>query len=102
VQRRGRSRSRPYRAVALPVSLLLEPVWETLQFGQLNLRLMALIALDGLVERPRWPRGMLVGIAAAIELTPAAFVLFFLLRKDYGRAWPRPRRSSRRACWHSW
>jgi len=38
--------------------------------------------LDCLVRNPRWPRGMLVGVAAAVKLTPAAFVLFFLLRGD--------------------
>lgn len=60
----------------------LEPVLQTVEFGQINLVLMALVALDCLVDHPRWPRGMLIGIAAAIKLTPAAFVLFFLLRRD--------------------
>jgi alpha-1,2-mannosyltransferase len=67
-------------------ALGLEPVLQTIEFGQINLVLMALVALDCLVERPRWPRGMLIGIAAAIKLTPAAFVLFFLLRRDYRAA----------------
>jgi hypothetical protein len=58
-------------AVVLPVALLLEPVRETLGFGQVNLLLMALVALDCLHRRPRWPRGVLVGLAAAIKLTPA-------------------------------
>ena len=69
-------------SAALPVALLLEPVLETFKFGQVNLVLMALVAVDCLTERTRWPRGLLVGIAAAIKLTPAAFVLFFLLRGD--------------------
>jgi alpha-1,2-mannosyltransferase len=47
---------------------------------------MALVSLDCLTEKPRWPRGVLVGLAAAIKLTPAAFVLFFLLRRDYRAA----------------
>ena len=64
------------------MALLLEPVLETFKFGQVNLVLMALVAVDCLTERTRWPRGLLVGIAAAIKLTPAAFVLFFLLRGD--------------------
>jgi alpha-1,2-mannosyltransferase len=64
----------------------LEPVLQTIEFGQINLLLMALVALDCLVARPKWPRGMLIGIAAAIKLTPAAFVLFFLLRRDYRAA----------------
>ena len=67
-------------------ALGLEPVLQTIEFGQINLVLMALVALDCLVVRPRWPRGTLVGIAAAIKLTPAAFVLFFLLRRDYRAA----------------
>lgn len=64
----------------------LDPVLQTIEFGQINLLLMALVALDCLVDRPRWPRGLLIGVAAAIKLTPAAFVLFFLLRRDYRAA----------------
>jgi alpha-1,2-mannosyltransferase len=64
----------------------LEPVLQTIEFGQVNLVLMALVALDCLVARPKWPRGTLIGIAAAIKLTPAVFVLFFLLRRDYRSA----------------
>ena len=60
----------------------LEPVVQTIEFGQVNLLLMALVALDCLAREPRWPRGLLIGVAAAIKLTPAAFVLFFLLRRD--------------------
>lgn len=66
----------------LPMTLALEPVRETLYFGQINALLMALVVADCLVRAPRWPRGVLVGIAAAIKLTPAVFVLFFLLRGD--------------------
>ena len=70
----------------LPVALLLEPVRTTLAYGQINIVLMALVALDCLTPKPRWPRGALVGLAAAVKLTPAAFVLFFLLRRDYRAA----------------
>jgi alpha-1,2-mannosyltransferase len=66
----------------LPMMLALEPVRETLHFGQINALLMVLVVADCLVRSPRWPRGVLVGIAAAVKLTPAAFVLFFLLRGD--------------------
>lgn len=67
-------------------ALGLEPVLQTIEFGQINLLLMALVAVDILVARPKWPRGMLIGIAAAIKLTPAAFVLYFLLRRDHRSA----------------
>ena len=70
----------------LPAALLLEPVRSTLAYGQVNIVLMALVTLDCLTVEPRWPRGALTGLAAAVKLTPAAFVLFFLLRRDYRAA----------------
>ena len=70
----------------LPVTLLLEPVRNTLGYGQVNVALMALVAGDCLLPAPRWRRGALVGIAAAVKLTPAGFVLFFLLRRDWRAA----------------
>ncbi|MBF6516888.1 DUF2029 domain-containing protein [Nocardia cyriacigeorgica] len=73
-------------ATALPLALLLEPTVSTLDFGQVNLILMGLVAADCLPEKTKWPRGVLVGIAAAIKLTPAAFVLYFLVRRDYKAA----------------
>lgn len=60
--------------------LLLEPLRITLDLGQINLVLFGLVALDCLLPRTVWPRGLLVGLAAAIKLTPAIFVLFFLCR----------------------
>jgi alpha-1,2-mannosyltransferase len=67
---------------ALPAALLLEPVRSTLTYGQINALLMVLVSFDCLTRAPRWPRGIGVGIAAAVKLTPGAFVLFFLLRRD--------------------
>jgi alpha-1,2-mannosyltransferase len=66
----------------LPAVLMLEPVRNTLLYGQVNVALMALVSADCLTPSPRWPRGVLTGIAAAVKLTPAVFVLFFLLRRD--------------------
>jgi len=70
----------------LPVALLLEPVRNTINYGQVNVLLMALVSADCLARGPRWPRGALVGLAAAVKLTPGAFVLYFLLRRDYRAA----------------
>jgi alpha-1,2-mannosyltransferase len=67
---------------ALPAALLLEPVRSTLTYGQVNALLMALVAVDCLAPAPRWPRGIGVGVAAALKLTPGVFLLFFLLRRD--------------------
>ena len=73
-------------AVLLPASLLLEPVAGNLAFGQVNTALMALVMIDCFATRLPWPRGVLIGIAAAIKLTPAVFLLYFLLRKDFRAA----------------
>jgi alpha-1,2-mannosyltransferase len=82
----------------LPVAVLIEPVRTTLAYGQVNVVLMALVAFDCLapttVRRVRlpgtereiplgWPRGALIGLAAALKLTPAVFVLFFLARRQW-------------------
>ncbi|WP_240323423.1 glycosyltransferase 87 family protein [Amycolatopsis ruanii] len=70
--------------VVQAVALFSEPVRATLGFGQINLLLVLPVAVDALAPVRR--RGFLVGLAAAIKLTPAAFVLFFLLRKDFRAA----------------
>ena len=73
-------------AVLLPASLLLEPVWDTIWYGQINIVLMAMVVVDCLMAGKRWPRGVLIGIAAAIKLTPAVFLVYFLVRRDYRSA----------------
>ncbi|WP_084211868.1 glycosyltransferase 87 family protein [Pseudonocardia acaciae] len=82
----GRAGALAAGSAVLTLTLALEPVLETFRFGQVNLILMALVAVDCLAARTRWPRGLLIGIAAAVKLTPAAFVLYFLLRRDYRAA----------------
>jgi alpha-1,2-mannosyltransferase len=72
--------------LAVPLALFLEPVDDTIWFGQVNLVLMTLVVVDLLLVDPKWPRGTLVGIAVAIKLTPVVFLLYFLLRKDYRAA----------------
>ncbi|WP_043787615.1 glycosyltransferase 87 family protein [Amycolatopsis rifamycinica] len=69
-------------AALLLAAEVLEPVLRTLYAGQLDLLLLALVVLDVLVDTPRWPRGLLIGLAAAVKLTPAVFLLYFLFRRD--------------------
>ncbi|QGU01836.1 Polyprenol-phosphate-mannose-dependent alpha-(1-2)-phosphatidylinositol mannoside mannosyltransferase [Corynebacterium kalinowskii] len=72
-----------FACVMWPLALLSEPHTMNASFGQINVLVMALCVLD-LVPRKRWlPQGTLIGIAAAIKLTPVALCLFFLLRKDF-------------------
>ncbi|MCV7174673.1 glycosyltransferase 87 family protein [Mycolicibacterium sphagni] len=70
--------------VALAV-MYLEPIEANFDFGQINVVLMTLVIADCLPRRTPWPRGMLLGVAIALKLTPAVFLLYFLLRRD-GRA----------------
>ena len=74
----------PTAALALgAVVVVFEPFRQNFVFGQVNTVLMALVVADCLLPKTYWPRGVLVGLAAAIKLTPAVFVLFFLARKDW-------------------
>lgn len=73
-------------AGVLAVGLIVEPVYSTLNYGQINILLMAFVAADCLPTKTPWPRGLLLGLVAAIKLTPAVFILFFLLRKDFRAA----------------
>ena len=82
----GRTGGMVAASIALPLTVFLEPVSQTYQFGQVSLIMMALVAIDCLAGKTVWPRGFGIGLAAAIKLTPAAFILFFLVRKDYRSA----------------
>jgi len=63
------------------VTLLLEPMYHTLADGQVNLFLLAFVLGDvRRVARGR-PAGVGVGIAAAIKLTPAIFIVLLLLTR---------------------
>jgi alpha-1,2-mannosyltransferase len=76
-----------WSAVAVfAAALLLEPVFSTLDYGQINILLMAFVTADCLLRKTPWPRGLLIGFVAAVKLTPAVFVLYFLLRKDFRAA----------------
>jgi alpha-1,2-mannosyltransferase len=69
----------------LLVALVLEPVQRTLLYGQVNLFLMLLVLCDVFVLPRRW-RGSLIGLAAGVKLTPAIFVFYYLLRRDWAAA----------------
>lgn len=78
----------PITACLLPVATIAEPVLETYGYGQISVLLMAMVLVDclwrtGEGRKLPWPRGLMLGIAAGIKLTPAAFLLFFLLRRDF-------------------
>lgn len=61
----------------------LEPLRTTVGYGQVNTMLMAMVVADLLPdaegERRQLPRGSLIGLAAAIKLTPLLFLVFAFL-----------------------
>ena len=64
-------------------SLVLEPVHDTLARGQINLLLLALVAVDLVPKGDRRWRGVLLGIAAGIKLTPLVFFAFLVLTRQW-------------------
>ncbi|MEJ3657207.1 glycosyltransferase 87 family protein [Actinomycetes bacterium KLBMP 9759] len=62
------------------------PIWETFAFGQVNLLLAALVLVDLVAPASaRW-KGVLVGIAIGIKLTPGFFVVYLLVTRQYRAA----------------
>lgn len=70
-------------AAVMAVALWFGPTRETLGFGQVNVFLMAVVLVDVIRGRGRWWGGILTGLAMAIKLTPAVFLLYFVLRRDW-------------------
>lgn len=86
-QDKGGQATRTWVLVAvLPALVLCEPVRITLWNGQINLVLAGIIAWDLLDDRhERW-RGVGVGIATGIKLTPGVFVLYFVATRQWRAA----------------
>lgn len=69
-------------ALVAPAVVFVEPIRANFEFGQINVVLMTLVIADCVPRRTPWPRGLLLGLAIAVKLTPAVFLLYFLLRRD--------------------
>ncbi len=69
-------------AIVAPAVVYLEPIRSNIEFGQINVVLMTLVIADCVPRETPWPRGLLLGVAIALKLTPAVFLLYFLLRRD--------------------
>ena len=74
--------------VSMCVVVAVEPIRTTLGYGQVNTMLMLLVIADllpdrvgedGVARRRLIPQGTLIGLAAAIKLTPLFFLVFLLL-----------------------
>jgi alpha-1,2-mannosyltransferase len=83
LKRCGAPRGWKLGLLGIAVLLAVEPIRTTLGYGQVNTILMALVVADLLPDPPeqrrRIPQGILIGLASAIKLTPALFVIFMFL-----------------------
>ena len=80
----GRPAGMPRLAGALAIAaagLWLEPVMSTLVFGQINVLLLALVVGDLALPDRFKGKGVGIGLAAAIKLTPLIFVAYLLFTR---------------------
>ncbi|MEU2333477.1 glycosyltransferase 87 family protein [Streptomyces sp. NPDC013172] len=85
----GRTAPLPLLCAATAGALWLEPVFQTVLFGQINLAITCLVLWD--LTRPSGARakGLALGIATGVKLTPAVFIAYLFLtarRKEAGVA----------------
>ncbi|MBY0794947.1 glycosyltransferase 87 family protein [Corynebacterium parakroppenstedtii] len=64
-------------------SFNLSAIHGTFFFGQVNIYLMGLVALDFLRRKTNFGRGIGTGLAAGIKLTPAFSVLIFIIERRW-------------------
>ncbi|MDQ1485615.1 MAG: alpha,2-mannosyltransferase [Actinomycetota bacterium] len=78
--RRFSERARPV-AVAGLISVIAWtlPIRDEFRYGQVGIFLTALCVLDCVLPKTRWPRGMMVGFAVAVKLTPGVFIPYLWL-----------------------
>jgi len=67
--------------------LAFDPGWQELWSGQVNTFLALLILADLCRRDGARGRGIMIGIAAGIKLTPGLFILYFLLTRRFKEAW---------------
>ncbi|MFD2418974.1 glycosyltransferase 87 family protein [Amycolatopsis pigmentata] len=68
------------------ILLWIEPIRQTMAFGQVNILLMSIVLVDLALPDRTWAKGVLTGIAAGIKLTPAFFVLYLIFTRRYRAA----------------
>ena len=76
-------------AVAVCLAAVFEPLRETLLFGQVNMLLVAIVAVDLLlfVGKGRAWGGVGIGLATAVKLTPGIFIVYLLVTRRWRAAW---------------
>lgn len=77
------ARQWPTALIVAAIGLAAEPVVATLNLGQIDLALLLLVLVD--LARPDGARlrGVAIGLAAAIKLTPGLFIVYLLVTRRY-------------------
>jgi alpha-1,2-mannosyltransferase len=75
-------------ALAICLAAAFEPLRETILFGQVNMLLVFLVAVDLFVLVSRGNRfgGVAIGLATAIKLTPGVFIIYLLVTRRWRAA----------------
>jgi alpha-1,2-mannosyltransferase len=81
----GRSRRVALAAIVV-VMAATTPIGSALWFGQVGILLVAACLADVVPERTRLPRGVLVGLATAVKLTPGIFVAYWIVTRRWRAA----------------
>jgi alpha-1,2-mannosyltransferase len=68
------------------IVLWLEPVQQTLAFGQVNIVLMLIVMADLCLPDRNWLKGAGIGLAAGFKLTPLIFIPYLLVTRRYQAA----------------
>ncbi|AGM08976.1 alpha-1,2-mannosyltransferase [Amycolatopsis keratiniphila] len=77
---------RAYLPLLLLGAFALQPVWQTIGLGQVNLLLMAVVVADVLLLRESRFRGIGIGLAAAVKLIPLIFIVHLVLVRRFADA----------------
>jgi alpha-1,2-mannosyltransferase len=78
--RAGRAAPAVFAALVGCCAVLL-PVRLEFYYGQVDIFLVAICLTDLQVRNPRWPRGLLIGLATAIKLEPGLFIIYLLITR---------------------
>ena len=68
------------------VATRLDPFQSTFDYGQVNVMLMVIVCLDLLIVQGR-SKGVLLGLAIAIKLTPAVFIAYMIWQRNWRSVW---------------
>ena len=71
---------------AAAAAIWFEPLWTTLRYGQINVLIAALILFDlSRSDDRRW-KGVAIGVAAGLKMTPLIFIVYLAATRRYRAA----------------